>query len=171
MFGTYKFPFHYNKTEGGEGTIGLEVSENTKKIWREQRKGDGNPMKGRHHTKQQKEKWSKDRKGKMVGKDHPMYGIHRYGKDAPMYGKTHTEESKQKNRESHLGKRTGANNPKSRPVVQLSMNNEFIRSYNCIKEVTQYGFSSFSVRNCCGGHQDFHMGYKWVYQENYKEVV
>lgn len=32
----------------------------------------------------------------LKGENHPMYGVHRYGKDNPMYGKHHTEETKKK---------------------------------------------------------------------------
>lgn len=111
IFGTFKFPFHYNSTEGGEGTSGCKPSQETIKLWKEQRTGSGNPMYGKHHSDEQKEKWSLDRKGKMSGESHPMYGVHRCGESAPMYGKHHSEESKAKNRESHLGKLAGRNNP------------------------------------------------------------
>jgi len=37
------------------------------------------------------------------GKNHPMYGVHRYGKDAPNYGKHHSEETKRKMSKNHVG--------------------------------------------------------------------
>jgi very-short-patch-repair endonuclease len=40
------------------------------------------PSYGKHRTLEFKKMMSK----RMSGKNHPMYGIHRYGKDAPMYG-------------------------------------------------------------------------------------
>lgn len=164
MFGTYRFPFHYNYTEGGDGTVGMKPSEETKEIWRKQRTGKGNPMYGKHHTEEQKEKWSLERKGKQTGVDHPMYGVHRYGTEAPMYGKHHTEESKQKNRLAHLDKHTGSENPRSRAIVQLSLNDVVISKFSYMKEVQKYGFSVYSVRQCCKGLQETHKGYKWKYQ-------
>lgn len=43
----------------------------------------------------------------ISGKNHPMYGIHRFGEDNPMYGRCHNEEAKQ--RMSDIKK--GENNP------------------------------------------------------------
>lgn len=42
----------------------------------------------------------------LSGKDHPMFGVHRFGKSAPMYGKHHTQESNDKNYLSHIGKKS-----------------------------------------------------------------
>jgi len=42
-----------------------------------------------------------------VGKNNPMYGIHRFGRDAPAYGRhyKHSEETKQKIREKAIGRK------------------------------------------------------------------
>ena len=40
-------------------------------------------MLNKHHTEETKKKISEARKGKYIGKNHPMYGVHRFGKDSP----------------------------------------------------------------------------------------
>ena len=39
--------------------------------------------KGKHRTEEQKRKQSEAMKGKYCGENHPMYGVHRYGKNSP----------------------------------------------------------------------------------------
>lgn len=38
---------------------------------------------GKHHSLETRQKISKSRKGKYAGKNHPMYGVHRFGEDNP----------------------------------------------------------------------------------------
>jgi len=59
---------------------------------------------GEHHTAVTKQKISEFMKGKRVGKDNPMYDVHRTGKDAPNYGNKHTEATKKKMRDAKKGK-------------------------------------------------------------------
>lgn len=77
--------------------------------------GGGN-LTGYHHTDATKQKISKNRKGKLVGKENPMYGVIMSeesrkkmseakkgmynGENHPFYGKHHTEETKQKIRDT-----------------------------------------------------------------------
>ena len=75
---------------------GNKWSEEQRKIMSEMFSGENNPFYGKHHTKESKEKISKNRKGKCTGEEHPFYGKH------------HTEESLQKmseNRKSKGGKK------------------------------------------------------------------
>lgn len=58
--------------------------------------GKNNGMYGKRHS----EKTLKLQSNIKIGKDNPMYGIHRCGKDAPMYGKHPTEKTKQKIRDN-----------------------------------------------------------------------
>ena len=102
--------FGYNITSGGKN---FHHSEETKKKigeanskslkgnkWSEEQRekisemfsGEGNPFYGKHHTQKSKDKISKNRKGKCVGKEHPFYGKH------------HTEETLQKMSERRKSK-------------------------------------------------------------------
>ena len=48
-----------------------------------------------HFTNLVRQNMSKNRKGKLCGKDNGMYGVCRYGEENPMYGKHHSEKTKQ----------------------------------------------------------------------------
>ncbi|MBR6712489.1 MAG: GIY-YIG nuclease family protein [Selenomonadaceae bacterium] len=68
-------------------------------------KGENNPMYGKHHTTEAKEK----NRQSHLGKHHTPETIASIsaavkGENHPMYGKHHTTEAKEKNRQSHLGK-------------------------------------------------------------------
>lgn len=67
-----------NFTNGGEGCSGWICSEETRKLMRE------------NHAN-------------FKGKNHPMYGIHRFGKYNPMFGKHHSEEAKRKQSDKKKG--------------------------------------------------------------------
>lgn len=59
-----------------------------------------------HFTELAKANMSKNRKGKLCGKQNGMYGTHRFGKDNPMYGKKHNKQTKQIiGEKSKLGKK------------------------------------------------------------------
>ncbi len=47
------------------------------------RRGVPSNFKGRHHTMESKLKMSKSRIGRFCGENHPMFGIHRFGKENP----------------------------------------------------------------------------------------
>lgn len=84
----------YNKTLGGDGTLGHIMTLETKKKISIANSGSNNgmcgkrgelsPSYGRKLSKEQREKLSKLKKGLLVGESHPMYG------------KTHKEEVKKK---------------------------------------------------------------------------
>lgn len=90
--------------------------------------GENNPMYGRTHSQEARNKIRASRIGKYTGEDNPNYGVHpsedvikiiRYKAKArlqnpennPMYGKHHTEESRRKMGESRKGKYCGENSP------------------------------------------------------------
>jgi len=97
----------YNIMYGGNG--GTQPEEILKKMSgpRPSISGKNNPMYGKHHTEETKQRISKKNKDyitseetkkkiskAMKGKNNPMYG--KCGKESPMYGKRHTEETKKK---------------------------------------------------------------------------
>ena len=63
--------------------------------------GDDNPFYGRHHTQETKDKISENLKGRFVGENNPMYGVHLIVSD----------EVRKKMSESHKGLLVGDKNP------------------------------------------------------------
>lgn len=51
-----------------------------------------------------KKRFSEVHSKNVSGKNHPMYGVHRYGENAPMYGKRHSDETRAKMREAAKNK-------------------------------------------------------------------
>lgn len=79
----------YNLTPGGDGMPkGYKLSDETKHKMSKAKKGENNPMYGKH--------LSEETRKKMRGENNPMYGKNRSGENNPFYGKHHTEETKQK---------------------------------------------------------------------------
>lgn len=99
-----KVPNGYNLTDGGEGTLGVIVSDET-------RKKMSDVKKGRHVSEETKKKISEAKKGKYVGESSPMYGRKRpefaekmKGENNPFFGKTHTQDTIDKIIKANKGK-------------------------------------------------------------------
>lgn len=60
------------------------------------------------------------------------------------------------------------NVPNGIKVVQVDMNNNFIKEWNSLAQVKEDGFDSHSVRSCCNGLSPSHRNYKWLYLDDYK---
>ena len=62
--------FGYNMCDGGDNTCGFHHSEQAKEKMRKSRigmyEGKNNPFYGKHHSSEQIEKWSKERKGRKL---------------------------------------------------------------------------------------------------------
>lgn len=178
-FDTTNPKYGYNVTKGGESSNG--------------RSGELNPMFGKTHTEEWKEKMSKT----MSGENNPNYGTHHTeewckehskrmsGENHPFYGKTMSEESKQKNREAHLGKiiseetrkkmgesRSGKNNPLARKVICITTNEMFdtlkegAEKYN-IKSVSHITNCCKRERKSCGKHPITGEKLVWMYYDEY----
>ena len=113
------------------------------------------------------------------------------GELSPFYGKHHTEETKNKisiknsnpSNETRKKKREAALNqsPESRqkiaeakfkPVIQLTLEGEFVRKWNSIKEACDtFGFQQSSISNCCANKNNVkqHKGFIWLWEYNYKD--
>ena len=74
-----------------------KMSEEQKQKLREKWSGEENP--GKNKSKETIEKISKNRKGKCIGEEHPMFG------------KNHSEETKKKWSDNRKGKNVGITNP------------------------------------------------------------
>ena len=96
----------YNMTSGGDSRVmseetkdkirqtrlGTKASEETKKLFSEQRMGELNGMYGRTHSKETIE-LMKENRGSI------------HGKNNPMYGRKHSDETKEKIRQKALGRK------------------------------------------------------------------
>lgn len=74
-----------SKEKISESNTGKTHTEETKKLWSEQRRGEGNGMYGKHHTEETKDK-IKEARAKQ---------------ENPMLGKRHTEDTKAKIAQKH----------------------------------------------------------------------
>ena len=64
-------------------------------------------------------------------------------------------------------------NPKAKKVVKLSLDNEYICSYDCIKSAmldNNINLLSSSISACCKHKQKSAYGYKWLYQEEWQKI-
>ena len=79
----------HNKTDGGEGTSGAIVSEETRRKQSEKRKGKNNPNYGKTHSKETRRKQSEAKMGKCSSKEtRKKQSEALKGKNSPHYGKT-----------------------------------------------------------------------------------
>ena len=56
------------------------------------------------------------------------------------------------------------NNHLKRVVLQLDLNGNLIKKWNCIRDIeNSLGFNNSNITNCCKGRAKTAYGYKWVY--------
>lgn len=90
-----KYPVGYNLTDGGEGSVGLKCSEETKiKMVKAHT--------GKTHTEETRRNMSKLNKGS----------------NHPMYGRKHTEETRRKMSKAHIGKKHSEKSKRKMSIVQ-----------------------------------------------------
>lgn len=59
----------------------------------------------------------------------------------------------------------GENHPRSRAIVQLSLEGVFVREWSCAREAGKiYGNH---LTDCCRGKRKMCSGFKWMYKEDY----
>lgn len=107
---------------------------------------------GIKHTEETKIKMSNARKGKSPSNKGQV------GEKNYWYGKQHSEQSKEKMRE--IQKKLNG-----RKVIQLSLNGEFVKQYDCISDVVrELNIKCHScIVNCCKGKQKKAYGFIWQY--------
>lgn len=148
IFGSYVFPQHYNLTEGGDDAPVMYGEDNYMygKIGEHnpmhQRMLLNNPMKNPNIAK----KMSKNRKGKG-------------------------SENNCMKRPEIRERFTGESSPVSKSVVQVTLDGEFVRFYESTSWVKSYGFVYEEVSKCCRGIRETYKGYKWIYKEDYENLI
>lgn len=119
-------------------------------------KGIQSPMKGKHHTKEAKDKLSKFFKGKKRPKEV-------------------VEKCRLAKLGSKLSEKTklliGNSNRESRkhPVYQLDVDGNIIEIFTSTHDVERkLGYAHQNINTCCRGKHNTAYGYKWIYEEDYK---
>jgi len=94
-----------NRTNGGEGSSGLKMSDDAKRKIQQKRKlffenGGKHPLLGKNHSEESKIKMSEVKKGKKLSEQHKE-NLRKNRKG--MLGKTHSQETKEKIRKNRKG--------------------------------------------------------------------
>ena len=175
---TYDKDIGYNKTYGGDS--GRPTEESRKKNSESHKGkycGESNPFYGKHHSEESKRKNSESHKGKTLSEEtKKKISVNHKG----MYGKHHSEETKQEISKNMKGKYKGENaplygkfgfeHPASIPVVQLTLEGEFVKVYGSSMEAERNGFSNSTINLCCRGKRKAHKKYKWMYLSDYEAM-
>ena len=55
----------------------------------------------------------------------------------------------------------------SKKIIQLTLNGDFIKEWNSIKETKKYGYIPNNISDCCNKKRKTHKGYIWMFYEDY----
>jgi len=155
-----------NLTDGGEGTLNMSIESQEKK---------SKKLKGRKHTEETKEKiklsrktyfdagnttwnkgkpWSDEMKRKLTNKSNT-------GKK---FSKTHKDKMSNNAKNQIL---EGRSIIKLRPILQYTMNDEFIKEYESIISASlETNIRNNAISNCCAKISKSSGGFKWYYKNN-----
>lgn len=114
----------------------------TKENLSEAHKGENNPMYGKHHTEETKNKISEAKKGKYCGENNHNYGKH------------HSEETKQKISEANKGSLIERWS-KDGKLIDIKYQFEYV----------EMGFNAGNISSCCKGKRKSTGGYIFKYHE------
>ena len=89
------------------------------------------------------------------------------GSKNPNYGKHHTEEARRKMSEARKGKKLSEETRKklSKPIIQLTLDNKFIREWDSIAEAAHsLGCDKSLIMRVCQGKKKTAKGFHWKYK-------
>lgn len=154
--------YGYNLTNGGEGSIGRIVKEETKRKIKNSISGNKHPNYGKHLSDETKRKIGNANKNKEypTGEKHNRYGKHLSEETKQKLreinkGKHHTEETKNKLRELS-----------NRLSVRCVETNKIYDSIKCAENENKI----FGISKVCNGKQKTAGGYHWEFINNEKEI-
>lgn len=154
MYDSTNRKFGYNVENGGN-SIGKHSEETKRKI--------GESRRGKKHSEESKKKMSEAKKGKP----------------SVFKGKHHTNESRRKISEANSGKknpwlsdRNKEVNYRSIPVVQLSLDSEFVAKFKSSREAErETGVNHLCINNVCNKKQKTAGGFLWLHLDEYEGRV
>jgi NUMOD3 motif len=177
-----------NMTDGGDGSLGMVVTDDVKsrisqknkgkKVSQETRNKISLARKGFKHTEEVKKKIGEFKKGKKLPPRQPISEETRKkmsdGKKgkSPSYNYIRTAEHRKRLSEGALGKkmsdacRLKMSENRSIPIVQYCKDGELIKEWNSAKLAAFELFgskNSSSIVRCLKNRQDLAYGYKWKY--------
>ena len=151
--------FGYNNSIGGEINKGYHHSEEYKKALSERQKGKhcgtDNPFYGKTHSKEQREKWSKERKGV------PLSEETREKICGKQIGKIQSEKTKEKLSKSMKGRNISESHRLKycKEVLQYDKYGNFIAKYkSAVDAGLQLNINNSQISSCCRGKKIRAMG-------------
>lgn len=130
----------YNIARGGGGVIGVTWDEERRRKRSKELTGSGNPMFGRHHSKEAIARMSANRKGKRV---------------SPEMRKLKTEILLKANKKRQVS------------IRQLDLDGSVVATYPSLAEAErQTGFNHSQICMACKGKRDFAYGHRWEYVDD-----
>ena len=183
----------YNMTLGGDGTLGHEVTEETRRKisqsqkgrvpWNKGKKGItlseetrqkiSKSLKGRILSEETRQKISKSHKGlKHTESTKNKLSIIKKGQVSPRKGITLSEETIQKISQSKKGKHKGQEVHNAKQVICLTTNEVF----ECINQAQEI-YKTKNISNCCRGKRNYSgklsngIPLKWMYYEDYLNTL
>ena len=132
----------YNIAEGGDGgdifhTLSLKQQEQLRERASLQCTGERNPMYGKHHSEETKNKLRQiDKSYTQTQEYRDNMSKIKSGENNGMYGKHHTEEAKQKMSDAKKGKKLGAENGNAKGISAYrdSEMTDLVKHFNTIQE-------------------------------------
>lgn len=164
----------YSEQQKCTSFLGKSHSESSKNKMRERRKGQ-------KLSEEIRQKISRSKKGKCTGNSNPNYN-----------GKSVTKKQREvqsefmksviKTDSRYINSRrqwfttensSGSKNNFAKPVVQLSLEGKYIKTFHYVSEVVKFGFPVVQyVTDCCKGRRTCYKGFKWAYaSEFYKPII
>lgn len=142
-----RYPNGYNMCDGGKGCSGWIMPEEMKKNLSEKFKGKNGPMFGKTPWNKGLE-WSDENKKKISE-----------GLKGKMKGVPKSEEHKRKIGLAH-----------SKSVIQILPDGS-TREWTSAAEAGRNGYNFSHICACCRGERNKHKGSRWVYKENYGNML
>lgn len=179
--------YNINEYADGGGLFGESNPNYGKPMSEEQKRKISRTLMGHPVSLETRRKMSEARKGKYGGKKHPLYGKpvshekrmrqsklmkDRYtGERNPFYGKTHSKKTREKMSKAKRGK-TGKLCPNSIEIVQLTLDGNFVSKHDAMRAAQrETGIWASNIQKCCVGQLKQTGGYRWMYYEDYSNLI